>query len=131
VTPTRLTALAILEKHGPMRPSALAARMRITPASMSRLTDVLTEGGWVVRESDPADRRAFLLRLSENGAATLADLRLENATQLVADITALNAADRAALQAALPVLTALADRHLDDQHLDDGTNPAVGPAEVD
>ena len=113
VTPTRLSALATLDRHGPMRPSALASRMRITPASMSRLTDVLEEGGWVVREPDPADRRACLLRLSDHGAATLVELRLENATQLAADIAALDADDRARLEAALPVLSALADRHLE------------------
>lgn len=113
VTPTRLTALAMLERHGPMRPGALAARMQITPASMSRLTDALEEGLWVVREPDQDDRRACLLRLSEHGAATLADLRLENATQLAADIAELDIADQAALEAALPILTTLADLHLD------------------
>ena len=41
VTPTRLTALATLEKHGPMRPGELADRMSISAASMSRLTEVL------------------------------------------------------------------------------------------
>lgn len=122
VTPTRLTALAMLERHGPMRPSALAARMKITAASMSRLTDALEEGRWVVREPDRDDGRACVLRLNEHGAATLSALRLENATQLAADIADLSAADRAALAAALPVLTALADLHLDRQETSTNCN---------
>ena len=115
VTPTRLTALAILERHGPMRPGSLATRMRITPASMSRLTDVLEEGGWVVREPDPDDGRACLLRLSEHGSGALVALRLENATQLAGDIGALSPADQVKLEAALPVLVLLADAQLDRQ----------------
>jgi DNA-binding MarR family transcriptional regulator len=124
VTPTRLTALAILERHGPMRPGTLATRMKITPASMSRLTDVLEEGAWVAREPDPDDGRACLLRLSDHGAATLAALRLENATELAGDIGALSSADQAKLEAALPVLTALADRQLDRQLAGDTSDGA-------
>lgn len=111
VTPTRLTALAILERHGPLRPGDLAARMNISPASMSRLTEVLEQGHWVTRDVDPADRRACLLDLSDHGRTTLADLRRDNDSDLAADIGTLSDQDRAALAAALPVLIALADRH--------------------
>jgi DNA-binding MarR family transcriptional regulator len=113
VTPTRLTALATLERHGPLRPGDLATRMNITAASMSRLTEALESGGWVSREDDPDDRRACLLKLSPHGHATLEGLRRENDSKLTTDISSLSEQDRAALEAALPVLTALADRHLD------------------
>jgi DNA-binding MarR family transcriptional regulator len=64
VTPTRLTALATLEKHGPLRAGELADRIDISAASMSCLTEVLLNGGWADRKPDPAERRAFLLSLS-------------------------------------------------------------------
>lgn len=121
VTPTRLTLLATLEQHGPLRPGDLAARMNISPASMSRLTEALEQGQWVTRDPDPADRRACLLRLSEHGQATLAHLRQENDSDLATDISALTDQERAALAAALPVLTTLAERHR-------GAAPSTGPA---
>lgn len=113
VTPTRLAALATLERHGPLRPGDLATRMNITAASMSRLTEALEDGGWVSRDADPADRRACLLELSVHGRTTLEGLRRETDSELANDISSLSEQDRAALEAALPVLTALADRHLD------------------
>lgn len=113
MTPTRLTVLATLERHGPLRPGDLASRMNITAASMSRLTEALEDGGWVTRDPDPADRRACQLRLNAHGRMTLDGLRRENDSELADDISSLSAHDRAALEAALPVLTALADRHLD------------------
>jgi DNA-binding MarR family transcriptional regulator len=113
ITPSRLTALVTLDGRGPMRPGDLAGRMNISAASMSRLTEALEEGGWIGRDPDPTDGRAYLLSLSDHGRATLDELRRENAGDLAADIRALTPDQRAALSAALPVLAALADRRLD------------------
>lgn len=110
VTPTRLTALVTLERHGALRAGDLAARLSITAASMSRLAEVMEEGGWVRREADPEDRRASLLSISDHGRATLAELRRESTGELAEGILALTGDERAALQAALPVLVALAER---------------------
>jgi DNA-binding MarR family transcriptional regulator len=112
VTPTRLTALATLEKRGSLRPGDLAARMNISAASMSRLTEALEGGGWVARDPDPDDGRACLLRLSAHGHETLAGLRRENDTDLATDLGSLTARQRAVLEEALPVLTLLVERHL-------------------
>jgi DNA-binding MarR family transcriptional regulator len=114
ITPTRLTALAMLDRHGRLRPGDLAARLNITAASMSRLTEVLEQGGWINRDPDPADRRACLLELSDHGRATLAGVRRENITDLTTDISELTGEQRAALEAALPVLALLAERRLEE-----------------
>ncbi|WP_138442904.1 MarR family winged helix-turn-helix transcriptional regulator [Sinomonas susongensis] len=113
LTPSRLAALAALERGGPQRPGDLAARLGISAASMSRLTEVLETGGWVRRTPDAADRRAFLLALTDAGTVTINDVRREGTSQLAADVALLSPQERAALAAALPVLTRLADRHLD------------------
>lgn len=110
VTPSRLTALVTLERHGPLRPGDLARRMSITAASMSRLTEVLEEGGWVSRTADPADRRASLLSLNDRGHAILAQVRRESTSKLAADLRSLTEEQRAALAAALPVLSELVDK---------------------
>jgi DNA-binding MarR family transcriptional regulator len=109
VTPTRLTAMATLEKRGPMRPGDLADRLSITAASMSRLVEALEEGGWVEREPDPEDRRAQLLSLSRHGRETLARMRSEGTGELAEAIRALPEAERDRLAAALPVLVRLSD----------------------
>lgn len=109
VTPTRLTAMATLEKCGPMRSGDLADRLSVTPASMSRLVEALEEGGWVDREPDPEDRRAQLLSLSAGGRETLETLRREGTGELAEAIRALSEGERAQLAAALPVLVRLSD----------------------
>jgi len=109
VTPTRLTAMATLEKCGPMRPGDLADRLSISAASMSRLVEALEEGGWVERQPDPQDRRAQLLSLSGHGRETLTRMRLEGTGELAEAIRALPQGERDRLAAALPVLVRLSD----------------------
>ena len=113
LTPSRLAALAALDRGGPQRPGDVAARLGISAASMSRLTEVLEAGGWVRRTPDAADRRAFVLDLTEEGSAALNDVRREGTGRLADDVAQLSPGDRATLSAALPVLAALADRHLE------------------
>jgi DNA-binding MarR family transcriptional regulator len=109
VTPTRLTAMATLEKCGPMRSGDLADRLSITAASMSRLVEALEEGGWVDRQPDPEDGRAQLLSLSDHGRETLTRMRLEGTGELAEAIRALPETDRTQLAKALPVLVRLSD----------------------
>ncbi len=113
VTPTRLAALSALARQPEgVRQGDLAAQMGISPASMTRLVDIMRGAGWVVRERDAEDQRAYLLRLSDAGEDTLEGLRRESTSQLSEDIAALTGADRVALAAAVPVLRDLADRRL-------------------
>lgn len=125
VTPTRLAALSALARQPEgVRQGDLAGQMGISPASMTRLVDIMREADWVVRERDPEDQRAYVLRLSERGEETLDGLRRESTSQLSEDIEALTEADRSVLAAAVPVLRDLADRRLlasdELSHLHDG-----------
>ncbi len=113
ITPTRLAALAALSRHGPVRAGDLASTLGITPASTTRLVDVLVESGWVGRSRDPGDQRASLLALTDAGTARLEALRTEGAATLAHEIERLSTEERAALADALPVLRLLADRYLD------------------
>lgn len=124
VTPTRLTAMATLEKCGRMRSGDLAERLTITAASMSRLVEALEEGGWVEREPDPEDGRAQLLSLSATGREILETLRREGTGELADAIRALPEAERASLTAALPVLVRLSDALVDSpRRRSDATSP--------
>lgn len=66
-----LDCLDILDAHGPLSPTALARRAGVHPATMTGILDRLEKGGWVVRERDPADRRAVLVRAVRDRYAEL------------------------------------------------------------
>jgi DNA-binding MarR family transcriptional regulator len=64
-----LPCLELLSRHGPMSPSALAREAGLHPATITGVLDRLERGHWVVRERDPADRRAVRVRaLADRGA---------------------------------------------------------------
>ncbi|WAL68233.1 MarR family transcriptional regulator [Amycolatopsis cynarae] len=53
--------LDLVNQHGPLSPTALARLAGLHPATVTGVLDRLERGGWVVRERDPADRRAVLV----------------------------------------------------------------------
>ncbi len=66
-----LDCLDILDAHGPLSPTGLARRAGVHPATMTGILDRLEKGGWIVRERDPADRRAVLVRAVRDRYAEL------------------------------------------------------------
>jgi DNA-binding MarR family transcriptional regulator len=54
--------LDLINRYGPLSPSALARRTGLHAATMTGILDRLERGGWVARERDPADRRAVIVR---------------------------------------------------------------------
>ena len=57
-----LDCLDLIAKHGPLSPTALARRGGLHPATITGILDRLERSGWVVRQRDPADRRAVVVR---------------------------------------------------------------------
>ncbi|WP_280352580.1 MarR family transcriptional regulator [Nocardia abscessus] len=57
------TCLDLINRYGPLTPSALARRAALHPATLTGILDRLERGGWVARERDPAagDRRAVAI----------------------------------------------------------------------
>jgi DNA-binding MarR family transcriptional regulator len=60
--------LEMLNRHGPLSPSALARRAGLHPATMTGILDRLERGGWITRERDAAaaDRRAVTVRAARD-----------------------------------------------------------------
>jgi DNA-binding MarR family transcriptional regulator len=58
-----LDCLELINRHGPLNPSALARRAGLHPATMTGILDRLERGGWIARDRDPDDRRAVVIRV--------------------------------------------------------------------
>jgi DNA-binding MarR family transcriptional regulator len=56
-----LDCLELVDRRGPLSPSALARRAGLHPATMTGILDRLERGGWVARDRDPNDRRAVVV----------------------------------------------------------------------
>jgi DNA-binding MarR family transcriptional regulator len=57
-----LDCLDLINRDGPLTPSALARRAGLHPATMTGVLDRLEKGGWIARDRDSADRRAVVIR---------------------------------------------------------------------
>jgi DNA-binding MarR family transcriptional regulator len=75
LTPTALSALASIEREGPLTPSRLAEVEGVRRPTVTRISAGLLEKGLVVREADDRDRRSFTLSVSVAGREFLSEIR--------------------------------------------------------
>lgn len=109
LTPTQLSALATVERAGPLRLGDLAAAEGIAPSTLTRLVTALEERGYVARQSVPGDARASTMAITPAGHEMLERLRQESTTRLAESLSTLAPGQLAALAAALPALEQLAN----------------------
>jgi DNA-binding MarR family transcriptional regulator len=109
ITLTHLSAMATLEKNGPMSPGELASQERVQPPSMTKVLATLEEVGFVRREPHPTDRRQAIIVLTPTGLELLESERRVRDAWLNNQIERLDPQEREALRAALPVLDKLAE----------------------
>jgi DNA-binding MarR family transcriptional regulator len=99
-----------LATAGPQRITELAAWESIAQPSMTALVGRLEAQGLVTRGDDPDDRRAVRVAVTADGETLLAGRRRARAAALDQRIATLDAAERATLAAAVPILERLAER---------------------
>src|SRR6478736_7875971 len=75
LTPTSTSALATIERHGPLTPSELAALERVKRPTVTRTLGCLERAGLVDRTPDPADGRSALVAINAEGRERLLRLR--------------------------------------------------------
>lgn len=109
LTPSQLSALAVIEQIGPVRVTEVAAREGVAPPSMTRIIGSLDSLGLLDRRPDPADGRAWLLVPSEAGVQLMQRIRGGRTAYLARRLDTLDADALAALTAAVPVLEALVE----------------------
>ena len=102
-----ISALATLVISGQLRLGDLAAKEGVAAATMSRIIASLVEAGYVSRESDPVDRRAWLAKATEEGERLVSGVRSTRMQELNRRLDRLSPEHREALTAALPALEAL------------------------
>ncbi len=86
----QLRALAIIERTGPMRVGAVAATLGRSANATTAVLDRLEELDFVQRRPDPADRRAVLVEVTEDGQRRLEELftvGVEDFGELLAELT--------------------------------------------
>ncbi len=67
-----LNALAVIEgAGGPVPAGQVSAQMHISTATMTSVLDTLERNGYIVRQSDPADRRRVLVDITPSAQALL------------------------------------------------------------
>lgn len=72
-----ISILMILDELGAVSQREVSALTHISPTVMVRLVDALEERGWVTRERNADDRRAYALRLTTVGRTALRRLALD------------------------------------------------------
>ncbi|WP_340374062.1 MarR family winged helix-turn-helix transcriptional regulator [Streptomyces sp. SS7] len=100
--------LRLVESRPGVGISDAAKELYLAGNSVSTLVNQLVRDGYLVRETDPADRRAARLLLTEAAETRLRAWKARRAALVHRHVTGLDAADREALRAALPALRSLA-----------------------
>ena len=109
LTPTQLSALATVDRIGPLRLGGGEVAEGIAPSTLTRLVTVLEERGYVERCPVPGDARASTLAITSDGHAVLELIREQSTILLAGRLRTLTDGQRAALAAALPALEQLGE----------------------
>ncbi|WP_251091915.1 MarR family transcriptional regulator [Streptomyces sp. Caat 7-52] len=100
--------LRLVESRPGIGVSEAAGHLHLASNSVSTLVNRLARDGHLLRETDPADRRAARLLLTGAAEQRLADWRRRRTELVGRHVSRLDEADREALRAALPALRRLA-----------------------
>ncbi|SFY53937.1 MarR family winged helix-turn-helix transcriptional regulator [Streptomyces sp. F-1] len=106
--------LRLVESRPGIGVSEAAKELHLASNSVSTLVNQLVRDAYLIRETDPADRRAARLRLTGAAKKRLADWHRRRADLVGRQLSRLDEADRDALHAALPALRRLAGRLRED-----------------
>ena len=105
--PAAYGLLARLEETGPERATSLAQYFGVGKATMSRQLRALEGLGLIHREPDPADGRAFLVELTQEGHVRFTGVRDARRQQYLKQLSAWDRTEVAQLARLLHQLNAL------------------------
>ncbi|MCM3520311.1 MarR family winged helix-turn-helix transcriptional regulator [Curtobacterium sp. P97] len=82
-----VSALATIQAEGPLRPGDLSRIEVVTKPTMTRILTELEQRGFIEREADPRDGRAFMVSATPAGVAAVERARSDR-TGIVAGLIA-------------------------------------------
>src|SRR3954452_13993112 len=109
LSPSMISALASIDRHGPLTPSELAAHERVQRPTATRVLARLEELGLIERAPDPTDRRSSLISVSAGGRALLRRQRSRKDQFLARRLAALTPEEVATLARPPAILERLLD----------------------
>src|SRR3954453_4186724 len=109
LSPSMISALASIDRHGPLTPSELAAHERVRRPTITRVLPRGEELALIERASDPADRRSSLITASAAGRTLLRRQRSRKDQYLVRRLETLDADDVATLGRAAATIGRMLD----------------------
>jgi DNA-binding MarR family transcriptional regulator len=110
LTPTQISVLFTIARHGPLSLAELAEREALNPTMLSRVLGNLCESGLARRTTDTADRRAALAQATPAGRRLRERIQRERSVALAAHLAQLGSGDRQSIIDAIPALETLAER---------------------
>lgn len=113
LTPTELSVLATVARHGPLGLAQLAQMEGVNPTMLSRIVAKLGRAGLVARQQDPGDGRAARLLSTERGRQVQRRILAERNDVLGQRLRTLSQSQLGQLLDAMPALEALAESLLD------------------
>jgi DNA-binding MarR family transcriptional regulator len=107
LTPSQLSALASIERHGPVTLGTLAEQERVAPPSVTKVVTKLEAAGLVARRLDERDRRVAWVSITALGTSRLVKIRQRKHAWLAARLADLDDDQRRRITEALDALDAL------------------------
>jgi DNA-binding MarR family transcriptional regulator len=95
--PAALHVIHMVEEHGPLRLTALAEAAMLDASTISRHVQHLEAAGRLARTTDPDDRRATRIEVTDSGRALLREALAARGRRLDDALAGWSAADRATL----------------------------------
>jgi DNA-binding MarR family transcriptional regulator len=74
LTPVQYLILEALWQEDGVSAGEIGRRLRLDSATLSGILERLAENGWIVKEHDPTDKRALVIRLSDRARSRRSDL---------------------------------------------------------
>ena len=107
LSPSQLSALAAVERHGPLTLGTLAEHEQVAPPSVTRVVAKLEADGFLTRQPDPDDRRVTRVVVTPKGRNLLGASRRRKTEWLTTRLENMDDEQRARLADALDVLDTL------------------------
>ena len=109
ITPSMLSALSSVDRHGELTMRDLGAAEQVQPPTMTRVVAALVEAGLVTRTPDPEDGRVAWVRLTPAGAKLLDRSRRRKEAYLAKALGRLEPREVAVLEDAAVILERLTE----------------------